>query len=94
MTHAGDVLSRGVHKFEEFGEVGAKKALDELEASDGGTAGRAPDLMSGNSLELARMLVDHYSLVVAERLGAATPPEPLDDDGDSAVSDPEKRMFQ
>ena len=55
-------------------------------------AGRAPDMMSGNSVELARLLVDLYSRVVAERVGATMPPEPQD--GDPAVSDPEKRMFQ
>ena len=39
------------------------------------------------------MLVDHFALVVAERVGATMPPEPHD--GDPAVSDPEtKRMFQ
>ena len=39
------------------------------------------------------LLVDHYSLVVAERVGARVAPEPHD--GDPAVSDPETtRMFQ
>ena len=56
-------------------------------------AGRTPDIMAGNSLELARLLVDHYALVVAERVGATMPPDPPD--GDPAVTDPETtRMFQ
>ena len=66
-AHAGDVL--------EFGFEVVQELLARIEA-----AGRAPDMMSGNSLELARLLVDHYSLVVAERLGAATPPEHEDED--------------
>ena len=55
-------------------------------------AGRTPDMVTGSSVELARLLVDHYALVVAERVGARMPPEPHD--GDPVVSDPEKRMFQ
>ena len=66
-ARAGDVL--------EFGFEVVQELLARIES-----AGRAPDLMSGNSTELARLLVDLYSLVVAERLGAATPPEHEDDD--------------
>ena len=56
-------------------------------------AERTPDLMSGSAPELARLLVDHYSLVVAEWVGAATPPEPHD--SDPAVTNTKtKRMFQ
>ena len=81
-SHPGDIL--------EFGFEVVQELLARIEA-----AGRAPDLMSGNSLELARLLVDHFALVVAERVGAATmPPEPHDEDGDPVVSDSDTRMFQ
>ena len=81
-ARAGDVL--------EFGFEVVQELLARIEA-----AGRAPDMMSGNSAGLARLLVDHYSLVVAERVGAKMPPEPHDedDDGDPAVHTDQMRMF-
>ena len=80
-AHPGDVL--------EFSFLVLQELLARIEA-----AGRAPDMMSGNSLELAQLLVDHYSLVVAERLGAAKAPEPLDDDRRSADADTNKSRIE
>ena len=79
-ARSGDVLDLG---FEVVQEI-----LARIEA-----AGRSPDMLSGTAPEIARLLVDHYSLVVAERVGARVAPEPHD--GDPAVSDLETtRMFQ
>ena len=79
-ARSGDVLELC---FETMAEIMAR-----LEA-----AKRAPDTMAGTAPEIARLLVDHYSLVVAERVGATMPPDPPD--GEPAVPDPETtRMFQ
>ena len=56
-AHAGDVLEFG---FEVVQEILARIEL----------AGRSPEMMSGTSLELAHRLIDLYSRVVAERVGA------------------------
>ena len=71
----------------EFGFEVVQELLARIEA-----AGRSPEMMSGNSLELARLLVDLYSRVVAERVGATMPPEPHDED-DPAVHTDQMRMF-
>ena len=78
---AGDVL--------EFGFEVVMELMARIEK-----AGRSPDLMSGNSTELAQLLVDHFALVVAERLGATMPPEPHDDDQARPDDATSKRMFQ
>ena len=79
-ARSGDVLELC---FETMAEIMAR-----LEA-----AGRAPDMISGSAPEIARLLVDHYSLVVAERVGATMPPD--QHDGEPAGPDPETtRMFQ
>ena len=79
-ARSGDVLELG---FEVVQELMAR-----IEA-----CGRTPDMVQGDCVELARLLVDHFALVVAERVGAKMPPEPHED-GDPVVSDSEKRMFQ
>ena len=80
-ARAGDVL--------EFGFEVVMELMARIEA-----AGRTPDMMSGDSVELARLLVDHFALVVAERLGAATPPEPHDSDSRSADEDTNKSRME
>ena len=78
-ARAGDVL--------EFGFEVVQELLARIEA-----AGRSPEMMSGNSVELAQMLVNHYSIVVAERVGATMPPEPHDGDRPSADAITNKRI--
>ena len=80
-ARSGDVL--------EFAFETLQELLARIEA-----AGRSPDMMSGNSTELARLLVDHYSLVVAERVGATMPTEPHDGDRRSADSDTNKSRIE